>query len=148
MKQWDFARFVIRWVAFLVMVGVGFGPMPLHAQTSFGAILGTVTDPSQAAIPGVSITVTNNQTGIARHVETDAVGSYRVDSLLPGMYTVRAEHPGFQLDRSYQHPGSGGCDHYRQSHHASGDGNADGGGDGCGASTPNCLRDGRSCGGQ
>ena len=97
MKQWDFARFVIRWVAFLVMVGVGLGPMPLHAQTSFGAILGTVTDPSQAAIPGVSITVTNNQTGIARHVETDAVGSYRVDSLLPGMYTVRAEHPGFQL---------------------------------------------------
>ena len=65
-------------------------------KLSFGTILGTVTDSSQAAIPGVAITVTNNQTGIARHVQTDAVGSYRVDSLLPGMYTVKAEHPGFQ----------------------------------------------------
>lgn len=83
-------------MAFLVVLGVGLGLKPLHAQTSFGTILGTVTDTSQAAIPGVAITVTNVNTGIARHVDTDAVGSYRVDSLNPGMYTVKAEHPGFQ----------------------------------------------------
>jgi len=81
-------------VALLAIVGLGL--KPLHAQTSFGTILGTVTDTSQAAIPGVSIIVSNTQTGISRHVETDAVGSFRVDSLLPGIYTVKAEHPGFQ----------------------------------------------------
>ena len=97
MKLCNIARFVIRGVAFLLMVGVGLGLKPLHAQTSFGTILGTVTDPSQAAIPAVAITVTNNQTGIVRHAETDAVGSYRVESILPGTYTVRAEHAGFQM---------------------------------------------------
>ena len=97
MRTPNIARLLIRGVAFLVILGVGLGLKPLHAQTSFGTILGTVTDTSQAAIPGVAITVTNVNTGIVRHVDTDAVGSYRVDSLLPGMYTVKAEHPGFQL---------------------------------------------------
>ena len=96
MRTPNIARSLIRGVAFLVVLGVGLGLKPLHAQTSFGTILGTVTDTSQAAIPGVAITVTNVNTGIARHVDTDAVGSYRVDSLNPGMYTVKAEHPGFQ----------------------------------------------------
>jgi hypothetical protein len=71
---------------------------PLHAQsTSFGVIVGTVTDPSQAAVPDVSLTVTNTQTGIARQLKTDQAGEYRVPSLMPGTYSVKAEHAGFQI---------------------------------------------------
>ena len=71
-------------------------PRALRGQTSFGSILGTVTDPSKAAIPGAGVTVTNENTGVSRAVETGAGGSYRVPSLLPGIYSVKAEHEGFQ----------------------------------------------------
>ncbi|HZP01738.1 MAG TPA: TonB-dependent receptor [Terriglobia bacterium] len=67
------------------------------AQTSFGVIVGTVSDPSQAAVPDVSLTVTNTQTGIARQVKSDQFGNYRVESLLPGVYSIRAEHSGFRV---------------------------------------------------
>ena len=90
------ARFLIWGVALLAVIAVVSAVKPLHAQTSFGTIIGTVTDPSQAAVPGVSITVTNNQTALSRKVESDSLGNYRVESLLPGMYTIRAEHTGFQ----------------------------------------------------
>ena len=73
------------------------GPKLLHAQTSFGTIVGTVTDPSQAAVPDVLITVTNTQTGVAREVKTNPVGYYQVESLIPGTYSVKAEHAGFQI---------------------------------------------------
>jgi hypothetical protein len=89
--------YVIGGVAVLFALAMCQAPQPLHAQTSFGTIVGTVTDPSQAAIPDVAITVTNTQTGITRKLQTDAVGNYRVESLLPGVYTVKAEKPGFQV---------------------------------------------------
>jgi hypothetical protein len=41
-----------------------------------------VTDPSQAAVPDVSITITNTQTGIARQRTTNQAGDYRVEALL------------------------------------------------------------------
>jgi hypothetical protein len=73
------------------------GPKLLHAQTSFGTIVGAVTDPSQAAVPDVSITVTNTRTGVAREAKTNQVGNYQVESLIPGLYSVKAEHAGFQI---------------------------------------------------
>ena len=73
------------------------GPELLHAQTYFGTIVGNLTDQSQSAIPQVAITVTNVQTGIVRQTTTDQAGDYRVESLVPGIYSVRAEHAGFQI---------------------------------------------------
>ncbi len=89
-------KYVLAWAALLLVFGMA-GPTFVHAQTSFGTIIGTVTDPSQAAIPDVAITVTNTQTAATREAKTSALGDYRVDSLLPGVYTVKAEHAGFQL---------------------------------------------------
>jgi hypothetical protein len=82
----------------LVLAALGLiqGPRVVQAQTTFGTIVGTVTDPSEASIPDVAITVTNMQTGIARQVITDRYGNYRVVSLLPGVYRIKAEHEGFQ----------------------------------------------------
>jgi hypothetical protein len=71
-------------------------PTLVDAQTSFGVIVGTVTDPSQAVVPEVSLTVTNPQTGIARQLKTDDNGNFRVESLLPGVYSIKAEHSGFR----------------------------------------------------
>ncbi len=59
-------------------------------------IFGTVTDPSGAAVPGVSITVTNRATGASRTVATGATGGYVVSQLPVGTYTLKAEAQGFK----------------------------------------------------
>ena len=46
--------------------------MPVLAQTTFGTILGTVTDPSGAVMPNVVITVTNQGENTSRDVRSDA----------------------------------------------------------------------------
>ncbi len=68
---------------------------PVAAQTSFGTILGDVTDESGAVVPGVSVTVTNEGTGNARIVSTNESGGFAVPSLPPAVYSVSAEMPGF-----------------------------------------------------
>ena len=100
LRGWTHARWVHSFfVGILIMLATTSiqGPKLLHAQTSFGTIVGAVTDPSQAAVPDVSITVTNTRTGVAREAKTNQVGNYQVESLIPGLYSVKAEHAGFQI---------------------------------------------------
>jgi len=66
------------------------------AQTTTGAISGAVSDESKSVMPGVTITITNVDTGIARTVVTDAHGAYRVTDLAPGTYEVQGALTGFQ----------------------------------------------------
>ena len=66
------------------------------AQVITGTIFGTVTDQSGAALPGVTITVKNHDTGQTRTVMTEPGGSYRAPGLSLGPYEVRAELEGFQ----------------------------------------------------
>src|SRR5437660_11209609 len=83
--------------ATLVMLFFSFA---LLAQANFGRILGTVSDPSGAVLPGASISVIDTQRGLARTVTTDEVGQYNAPTLIPGTYTLRVEFPGFKrLDR-------------------------------------------------
>lgn len=69
-------------------------PFLANAQTA-ATMVGDVTDPSGAAIPGVAVTITNDGTGAERTVSTNAAGQYRVTPLNPGSYTVRAASEGF-----------------------------------------------------
>ncbi len=66
------------------------------AQTTNATLGGTVSDPSRALIPGVTVTATNTQTGIASTSVTNETGSYNFPSLQTGIYKVIAELPGFQ----------------------------------------------------
>src|SRR6266567_4449682 len=68
----------------------------LYAQTSFGRISGSVTDPSGAAVPGAVVKITNTETQNARTVETDNNGLYAVTNLPVGPYTLEATQKGFQ----------------------------------------------------
>ena len=70
-------------------------PASSVAQTA-AAIVGDVTDPSGASIPGVTIRVTSEATGLERVVESNEVGQYRVSPLNPGTYMVQVENPGFK----------------------------------------------------
>jgi hypothetical protein len=59
-------------------------------------IVGTVTDPSGAAVPNVDITITNTETGQIRKLATNAEGQYVAPDLKIGHYTLRAEAKGFK----------------------------------------------------
>lgn len=71
-------------------------PAPVVAQMNTGVILGAVTDPSGAAIPGAAVTITNEGTQISQGAVTDSTGNYVVPYLIPGMYKVTAEKEGFK----------------------------------------------------
>src|SRR5438132_5415656 len=73
-----------------------FIPALSHCQVSSGSLLGDVHDEKGASIPAVIITVRNSDTGFIRKSVSNAFGGYRVDDLLPGTYTVTAQHEGFQ----------------------------------------------------
>ena len=65
------------------------------AQTVGGTMQGRITDPSGALIPGVTVTITNVETGANRSLLTNESGLYRAPSLPPGTYNVTADLPGF-----------------------------------------------------
>jgi len=65
------------------------------AQTTFGSITGTVTDPNGGAVPGAGITITNESTSAARSFTTGPDGVYAVPDLETGMYRIRVEANGF-----------------------------------------------------
>jgi carboxypeptidase family protein len=67
----------------------------LNAQNITGSIVGQVTDPSGAAVPGATIIVRNQGTGVVVEAAVDASGSYTAPNLFAGQYTVSARKEGF-----------------------------------------------------
>jgi hypothetical protein len=61
---------------------------PLAAQSTFGTIVGTVTDPSGAAVAGAKVEARNKATGETRTVTSDNSGEYQFLNLDPGDYTI------------------------------------------------------------
>src|SRR5690349_3241831 len=66
------------------------------AQSTNASVGGFVQDPSQAFIPGVTVTATNTQTNVVNTAVTNESGAYNIPSLLPGTYKLSAELPGFK----------------------------------------------------
>lgn len=73
-------------VSSLLLVG---SQLLLARSAGTGALTGTVTDPSAAVAPNVTVTLTNNETGQVRSVTTGADGVYRFALIPPGTYKVR-----------------------------------------------------------
>ncbi|HTS62931.1 MAG TPA: TonB-dependent receptor [Candidatus Acidoferrales bacterium] len=68
----------------------------LWAQGVSGRINGTVQDPSQAGIPGATVTVANQDTGYQAEVPTGQSGDYVAPNIPPGKYTVTVSATGFK----------------------------------------------------
>jgi len=67
------------------------------------SIVGTVSDPTGGAVPGVKISVTNTDTGLTRSTTTNTTGSYAAHELPIGHYAVRAEAAGFKaFERTFR----------------------------------------------
>ena len=73
-----------------------------------GDIQINVSDPSGAAIPKATVTVTNPETGVTRAVTTDDTGSARVSQLGIGRYEVKISHDGFTTSTATAQVVSGG----------------------------------------
>ncbi len=69
---------------------------PLKAQQTLGSIAGSVVDSSSSLIPGTQITVTSEQTGFTRTVQSNASGEYQLLNLAIGSYTLTFTHDGFE----------------------------------------------------
>jgi hypothetical protein len=74
--------------------------IPLHAQQT-GSIVGSVKDPSGAAIPDANITFVNASTQLQRVVKSNGLGEYVASALPTGQYSVTVEKAGFRkLERT------------------------------------------------
>jgi len=83
-------------VASLVLAGV-FLPAPISAQSAAtGALVGTVTDGSGGAMPGLTVTAVIPETGTKRTTTTDDSGIYRILVLPPGRYSLEFSISGFK----------------------------------------------------
>ncbi len=69
---------------------------PVLAQRDMGTLLGTVSDASGAVIPGATITITEEATGLEFTLTSDESGNFIRPLLKPGTYTISAEADGFK----------------------------------------------------
>ena len=87
-------RCILR-IAVIAVAGIlGLG-MAYAQSTNSGDIRGTVTDSSGALLPGVTVTVTNNNTGVTKTLVTNGAGLYDTSSIVVGNYSVTFERTGF-----------------------------------------------------
>jgi len=86
----------MSWALFLLFAAtVGAARAGAQAQTT-GDIAGVVTDPSNAVIVGVPVTLKSTSTGITQASKTGSSGEYRFSLLQPGQYTITVTAQGFQ----------------------------------------------------
>jgi hypothetical protein len=84
-------RNLVKSLVILLWVGV---PVA-SGQQGTANIQGIASDASGGVLPGVTVTVRNQETGAVRSATTDAAGGYRIAALLPGVYEATAELAGF-----------------------------------------------------
>jgi hypothetical protein len=71
------------------------GSSPARAQEAGGSIVGTISDPSGAAIGSANVTIKNVATGGERAVVTNGDGLFALPNLIPGKYLITVLSPGF-----------------------------------------------------
>ena len=82
-----------------MLIVVGCLASTVFAQGGNAVINGTVFDQAKSVLPGVTITVTNEATGISREAVSGPEGHFVVPTLLPGTYTIQTTLAGFQGQR-------------------------------------------------
>jgi len=93
-----FVRFLNSRACILLVLSLVLPAICAWSQTQLATLSGTVTDPRGAVVPGVSVTIVGQGTGLKRSVLTDAVGEYRFAGLPTGDYSVRVEKTGFRAE--------------------------------------------------
>jgi hypothetical protein len=87
---------VIQLTFVLLVVALVCVPPARGQGETTSAIVGQVSDATNAAVPGASVAVTNRDTGATRRARTDDAGRFNFPQLKPGSYSVRVEAEGFE----------------------------------------------------
>src|SRR5438874_2716199 len=97
MREESNMRARVFWKAIVALSVWACSVLPAGAQ-GVGAISGTVTDTSDAVLPGVAVTLSSTQRTIGANQQTvtDERGAYQFLRLVPGTYIVKAELQGFR----------------------------------------------------
>jgi hypothetical protein len=90
-------KFMQLGIRHAIVLGAVLLCLPFLTLAQDASIVGTVTDPSGAAVPGVQITITNIETGLIHAIKTNDAGQYVAPELAIGHYTVKAEGAGFKV---------------------------------------------------
>jgi hypothetical protein len=90
---------LMRPLACLVATFAMHVPALAQGETT-SAIVGSVTDPTGAPIPGATVTVTNIENGLKRSLKTDDSGRFSFPQLKPGTYSVKAEADRFETQQN------------------------------------------------
>ncbi len=88
------ARLCCLWTALLVVL-ISFASIS-SAQTTFGSVVGNVTDASGAAVANTQVTLTNVGTNEKRTETTNSDGLYQFVNVQPGQYSVEVAQSGFK----------------------------------------------------
>ena len=88
-------KFMTRVMMLLTVVCLlAFTPLAF-GQAVYGSIFGTVTDTTGAAVPGATITVTDESKGTTVTGQSNGTGEFTVEHLIPDVYDVKVEMKGF-----------------------------------------------------
>ncbi len=86
----------VKFDLFLLVTLCLLSALPAWAQsTSTGTVAGTITDPSNAVVPGARVTLTDPSTNTARSAVANAAGRYFFADVTPGTYSISASKAGF-----------------------------------------------------
>ena len=83
-------------IVFLALLALLSGTTAL-GQAVYGNIVGTVTDPSGAAVPNAKVTITDTSRGVSVNTTTNESGNFTQRFLIVGRYQVRVEVQGFKV---------------------------------------------------
>lgn len=83
-------------LAIAVVLGLATYCSGAFAQSGAGSIQGTVEDSTHAVIPGATIHVVNQATGVTTNTTSNSVGFYQVPELFTGTYIVTITAPGME----------------------------------------------------
>ncbi|MEZ5353905.1 MAG: carboxypeptidase regulatory-like domain-containing protein [Bryobacteraceae bacterium] len=79
---------------------LAFSTQQAYSQLLYGSVVGNVKDPSQAAIAGANVALTNLATNETRETVTSETGSYSFPTLNPGTYDIRVTRDGFRTSQT------------------------------------------------
>jgi hypothetical protein len=85
-------------MAAVVLALTAAGHLPVRAQQISGAITGTVTDASGAAVPDVTVSARNTATNLTVTGKSQSTGSYSISNLPAGAYELTFTKPGFETE--------------------------------------------------
>jgi len=93
LKVRNFGLGKIQFAVLALLLGI---PVAAVAQVTTATIVGTITDPGGANVPGAQVTARNVDTGLSRTVTSGDAGTYRIEFLPVGKYDIEVSYTGFK----------------------------------------------------